>query len=579
MADRNRPSPTRALAMRVLYHIHKVLAESDGFVRKTEVEQRLLSDLEFSDWETAPAGKTGRPRWRNTFWYTTDAVKAGFLQKSRGRWKITEEGRRVLERGPEALLDAAIQGYRDFQANKDDTEDDSSNAGLGAPARGQILRDGLKLLERTAGRSLPWEALLNRLPSLLPEDLTEQLDAHDSEWVRNYGYRTFHRATRAGWLDRNAGQWSLTESGVRALQEWPESKELWQKAKQAAGTSSEKERIPYLGSTADLGRVPQALYRSQSATISQLVGDIQQGTLALPDIQRPFVWKNTKVRDLLDSLFRGYPFGFILTWKNPVEASTKQIGAGPKGGALPHALVIDGQQRLTSLFAVLSGHAIVDDNFKERHIRIGFHPIQGAFAVADAALQNNPEWLPDVSLVFTDRMGALSVVRAYLDRLKTAREITPDHERAIEANIQRLVNLTNLPVSVLEIGVDAEEEQVAEIFVRINSKGQNLRQADFILTLLAVFWEEGREALEDFSRACQIPSADGRASPFNHKLRPGPDDLIRVGIAVGHRRARLSAAYQILRGKDTRTGVITDEARHKNIGKLEDAQTSQARRG
>jgi hypothetical protein len=413
--------------------------------------------------------------------------------------------------------------------------------------------------------------LFAKLHAQLSEDNQQLLDESAEDDI-SYSYQIFGRAAGAGWIERELGRWTLTERGVAALEEWQEPLELYQRARQVAGVGGDRERIPYLGSVRDFARVPQALYRSQTATIGQLVGDLEQGTLALPDIQRPFVWKNTKVRDLLDSLFRGFPFGFLLTWKNPVEVRAKRIGEGSEK-VLPHALVIDGQQRLTSLYAVLTGRSVLDNNFKKRRIQIGFHPLQGVFKVADAALRRNPEWLDDVSAVFTESMGALSVLQGYLERLRAAREITDEHQRAAESNIQRLVNLRHVQVNLLEIGVEAEEEQVAEIFVRINSKGQNLRQADFILTLLAVFWEEGREALEDFARACLVPDAEGRPSPFNRLLAPGPDDLVRVDVAVGHRRARLSAAYEILRGKDPKTGVVTDEARKANLQQLGDAQS------
>ena len=134
------------------------------------------------------------------------------------------------------------------------------------------------------------------------------------------------------------------------------------------------------------------------------------------------------------------------------------------------------------------------------------------------------------------------------------------------------MNLQNIQIGILEIVQDADEEQVAEIFVRINSKGQNLRQADFILTLLAVFWEEGRIQLENFAKSCKVPSDSTEATAFNRLLQPGPDDMIRVIIALSHRRARLSAAYQVLRGKDSKTGLITSEARDENLKLLEKAQ-------
>ncbi len=284
------------------------------------------------------------------------------------------------------------------------------------------------------------------------------------------------------------------------------------------------------------------------------------------------MWKNTKVRDLLDSVFRGFPFGYLMTWKSPDDVNHTTLGGHASGSTVPHALVVDGQQRLTSLYAVMTGHEIVDKKFKKRRIQIAFHPISARFEVADAAIRKNPEWLADVSAVFTDRMGALSVVQSYLTRLEAVREITPEHRRAVETNVSRLVNLSNLPVHVLEIGAEANEEQVAEIFVRINSTGQRLRQADFILTLLAVFWEDARVGLEEFAKACRIPPADDTPAPFNRKLQPDPDALVRVVVAVGHHRARLSAAYQVLRGKDARTGETSAESRRRNLQILASAQ-------
>lgn len=574
MPQRKKSSQTRHLASRVLHHVMHVLSEQDGYVDKSEVERRIVADLEFSDWEMDASGKSARPRWKNALWHTTDAVKSGFMTKSRGRWRITPEGRKALDAGPDALFEAAEAGYRVWAAGREDsgaTSRERSRRAEQNRAKAHIFRDGLRLLERAPGRTLEFDALLNRLPALLPEDLREQLESASSDQF-DFSYRVFGRAARSNWIERGGGRWTLTDRGVSALGEWQDPVELWRKAREVGGAVEVRERIPYLGSVADFANVPQALYRSQSATIGQLVGDIERGTMALPDIQRPFVWKNTKVRDLLDSLFRGFPFGFLLTWKNPVEVTTRRIGESDGGKVLPHALVIDGQQRLTSLYAVLTGEHVFDESFRRRRIRIGFHPLQGTFAVADATLKRNPEWLADVSAVFTDQMGALSVLRGYMERLREAREITPEHERAAEGNIQRLVNLRNLTVNVLEIGVEAAEEQVAEIFVRINSKGQNLRQADFILTLLAVFWEEGRERLEDFSRSCLVPDPDGKPSPFNRVLFPGPDDLVRVNVAVGHRRARLSAAYEILRGKDPKSGVVTEEARAANLEGLAKAQ-------
>jgi hypothetical protein len=141
-------------------------------------------------------------------------------------------------------------------------------------------------------------------------------------------------------------------------------------------------------------------------------------------------------------------------------------------------------------------------------------------------------------------------------------------------NLQRLAGLKKYTLGTLEIGSEADEEQVAEIFVRVNSKGQNLKQADFILTLLSVFWEEGREQLEAFARATREPESDPTTpTPFNQMLRPEPDDLLRVVVALSHRRARLRDSYQVLRGREPETGRVTTDAREDNLGLLKAAQT------
>lgn len=572
MNSKNTPSRSRLLTSKVLHHVLTVLAESDGRVPKQEIHQRLESDLEFSEWEASPAGSTGRPRWRSALWYTTDAARAGFLEKSgNGLWRITAEGRKALDLGPEGVLDAAKAGYRKWRKSRGP----SKPSGSKGVVRGELLRASLRLLERTPGRSMVWSDVAKRVGPLLPEETLEALETRDADWKHSFAYGTFAVASRAGFLVRQSGVLTVADAGLTALDEWTEPQDLWEAARLAGGKTSDAdaEKIPYLGRTADYSRHAQTLYQVQSDSIGHLMGSIRQGTLALPDIQRPFVWKNTKVRDLLDSLFRGFPFGYLLTWKSPDGIAHATLGGHESASPVPYALVIDGQQRLTSLFAVMTGQPIVDKQFKKRHIRIGFHPISARFEVADAAIRKNPEWIADISRIFTDEMGALSVVRSYLERLEKHREITDEHRRAVEANVSRLVNLKNMLVHVLQIGTDANEEQVAEIFVRINSKGQRLNQADFILTLLAVFWEEGRQDLEAFARACRAPPGDDEPSPFNRKLQPGPDALVRVVVTVGHHRARLAAAYQVLRGKDARTGEVSAEIRQRNLEILAAAQS------
>jgi hypothetical protein len=321
--------------------------------------------------------------------------------------------------------------------------------------------------------------------------------------------------------------------------------------------------------------VSTTLFKEVGYSLSKLIEDIQMGEIGLPDIQRPFVWKNAKVRDLFDSMYRGYPVGYFLFWENQVGEKTKQIGTN-NHQKVPQLLIVDGQQRLTSLFAVLKGICVVRENYETEQIEIAFRPTDGTFEVCDAAIRKDPEFLPNISDLFAPSASQYRIVGDYLQNLaahreRNARTLTVEEKQKCEQSLQRLFSLTNYPFTTLQLSANIEEEQVADVFVRINSEGKKLNQADFILTLMSVFWEEGRKELEEFCRAARHPSNSG-SSPYNHFVDPSPDELLRVAVGMAFRRARLKSAYSVLRGKDMETGVFSTEQRDKQFAKLQEAQ-------
>ncbi len=314
------------------------------------------------------------------------------------------------------------------------------------------------------------------------------------------------------------------------------------------------------------------LFKKVDYSLSKLIHDIEFGDIGLPDIQRPFVWTPAKVRDLFDSMYKGFPVGYLLFWSNDQFNTVRQIGTGPKQAKIPRLLIVDGQQRLTSLYAVLKGLPVLDRDFQPLHIKIGFRPRDGKFEVTDAAILRDPEFIPDISRLWSDGTTSYKFVKQFLANLSQHREISDEEEEQISEAIDRLYDLQNYPFTALEISSVVDEEQVADIFVRVNSKGVQLRQADFILTLLSVFWDEGRAALERFSRESRHPSVEGRPSPYNHFIQPDPDQLLRVSVALGFKRARLRHVYSILRGKDLETGEFSDELREQQFAVLQKAQ-------
>lgn len=315
-----------------------------------------------------------------------------------------------------------------------------------------------------------------------------------------------------------------------------------------------------------------SIYTPVTLEVGNILKDVQTGKIGLPDLQRPFVWKNDKVRQLLDSMFKGYPIGYIMLWESPVDYSDKKssIGTNSKTYEAPKELVIDGQQRLTALLSSLYGVPVKDKDFKERTIRIAFDPISHVFENADAATDRNPRFIPSVADAFAaNKENKLSSFRkAFIRRLNEGNakkgdpELTDEEEDLIEQGINMLLGLERYLLPTLEITSDADEEMVSDIFVRVNSQGQSLKQDDFIMTLLSVYEPEMRARIEKFCADSHVP-ADGTS--YNHLIKTSATHIIRAAVGLGFKRGRLRYAYQILRGKNLKTGETSPETRAQNF--------------
>lgn len=312
------------------------------------------------------------------------------------------------------------------------------------------------------------------------------------------------------------------------------------------------------------------VFKDSSYNLAGLLSKIEHGEIALPDIQRPFVWSNARVRDLFDSMYKGFPVGYLLLWSTGADANSRQIGIDKKQAA-PSLLIVDGQQRLTSLYAVITGTPVVLKDYTRARIRVAFRPRDQVFEVTDAAIENSPEFIPDISEIF--KGSFLSFVNNFIKRLEEFRgvQLSDEEKDEISESIDRLKDLQNYPFQAIELDRNVNEEHVAEVFVRINSEGVQLNNADFILTLMSVFWEEGRKDLERFCRLAKTPSK-GEPSPFNHFIEPAPDQLLRAAVALAFRRGRLRYVYSILRGKDLETEQFSPEQRDAQFEKLRIAQ-------
>lgn len=319
------------------------------------------------------------------------------------------------------------------------------------------------------------------------------------------------------------------------------------------------------------------LFDDVQSKIGDLLSDVKNGKVGLPDLQRPFVWTDSKARDLLDSMLKGYPIGYIMLWKSPEDYETvNKIGTNDKAYNQPDYLVIDGQQRLTALLAAITGIEVKDKNYNERPIRISFNPVSREFAVWTEAYERNPEWISEISAVFKahDENCVSRFRKQFINDCNAGREkngkqpLSDDEEEQIETNLNDLLNLSIYTLPTLRINSKASEEDVAEIFVRVNSGGQKLTEKNFIETLLAVYDNDVHDKIDRFCAESRVPK---EGTSYNFILKVDPSHLIRMAVGVGFRRARLRYAYMLMRGKDLETGKITAEEMQINLYKFKDA--------
>lgn len=318
----------------------------------------------------------------------------------------------------------------------------------------------------------------------------------------------------------------------------------------------------------------QQIFSNTTRTVNQLIEKIDMGELGLPELQRPFIWKDVKVRDLFDSMMRGYPIGYLMIWECPSLEKKKHIGIEKREYGTPKEVIIDGQQRLTSLYAVMKGKKVINSKYVEKTIIISYNPIQDKFEVGNSAKKKDPEWIYNISELFTTK-HSYNYINGFIKNLQDYREskemeLSNEEKGVVADRINSVINLKSFPLPIFEIKSSAEEEDVSEIFVRVNSSGVSLKQNDFILTLLSLYWDEGRKKIEEFSKESTYPTK-GKTTSYNQLVEVDAQDIIRVVMAYAFDRARLKYGYKLLRGADfDKKGVVDIELRDRRFDTLKE---------
>lgn len=319
--------------------------------------------------------------------------------------------------------------------------------------------------------------------------------------------------------------------------------------------------------------------------ISTILAWVESGAIAIPEIQRPFVWTSSQVRDLMDSLYQGYPVGYIITWQNPdVRLKDGSTSQGKR-------ILIDGQQRITALRAAISGLNVIDKNYKKRRIAISFNPITEEFRTRTSSTERGKEWIGDIAEVMVNGYDTLTFVDEYVAK-------NPNTTRQeINSRLNRLIQIKNKQIGEIQLSPALDINIVNEIFVRINASGVNLSNADFAMSRIAVYEKEPgdemgmklRKFIDYFAHLSAAPEqfetiaendTHFAATDYFAKISwlknetddlydPTYNDIIRVIGLTQFARGKLGDIVALLSGRNFETRQNEKEIADESFKKLE----------
>ena len=331
--------------------------------------------------------------------------------------------------------------------------------------------------------------------------------------------------------------------------------------------------------------IPIDKYSVTQYSISSILGYIEAGDIAIPEIQRPFVWQRRQVRDLIDSLYNGYPTGYLIIWQNPnVKLKNGESSVGKK-------ILIDGQQRVTALMTAIAGVPVLHDNYKFQKIQIAFDPLSEEegerFQVKTAVHERTSRWIPDISVLFRSDFDSYEFVDQY------AAANPGVSKREVNQAIQRLTDIKSASIGAIILAPQLDISEVTEIFVRINSQGKRLNEADFAMSKIAADEQYGgnllRKAIDYFCHLAvnpgfyhQLEQTDRvfMNSHYGQRLRwlkddyddiydPDYSDMLRVSFMHTFGRAKLGDLVSLLSGRDFADRSFKEEIAEDSFRKLE----------
>ena len=322
-------------------------------------------------------------------------------------------------------------------------------------------------------------------------------------------------------------------------------------------------------------------YKITQYSVSSILGYVENSQIAIPEIQRPFVWKGEEVRALIDSLYEGYPIGYLIVWQN----SQVRVRTFGKGGT--KKILIDGQQRVTALMAALLGKEVLDEQYQSHRIRIAFNPLAGKgeerFAVCDTKHEEDSRWIPDISIFFRRDFSFRQFEKEY-------KEANPDEDfTLLEESVDTLKEIVKHQVGVIELSFLLDIDVVSEIFIRINLQGKPLNQEDFVMSKISVNEQYGgdyiRNCIDYFCHLLREPSfyqvlQQNETEFFNSEYGkaltwcqneeqslyiPSYADVLKVVLISYFGKTRIGDLVHLLSGRDGEKKIFSKKEISKKV--------------
>lgn len=306
-------------------------------------------------------------------------------------------------------------------------------------------------------------------------------------------------------------------------------------------------------------------YSSTPLPVLTTIGKIKSGEIQIPEMQREYVWDTTKVRDLFDSLYRGYPIGYVLLWDVKEKSDqNRSIGTNLKSFEVSQ-YVIDGQQRLTSLYAVTTGEPVINSDFKEIKITIDFNPFTETFETSTPATEQDSEYFHDITGLFNISQQ-FQLINAFKENfeLRNGRKLSSEENLQIDQTLSRVAGIMNVELQLLTLSDDMDIATASDVFVRINSKQADLSQADFILTLLSVRWAEGKREIQKFAKETKLqPENINDITAYNRLIDIDSSMMIYPISMLAFNRSVLRGVYPLLADDEDETNLNLWKTAHE----------------